>query len=112
VGWYAPIKGPGTYVELPASHPSDYKVYKGVGDQKSQADGFALTDSGKAFVTQHTYEKQTTYALDKASGQWSEVALPGADPMVRLEGSEKETLVFEDTKGLVFYDTPQSLAQR
>ena len=112
VGWYAPIDGPGTYVELPASHPSDYKVYKGLGNQKSQADGFALTDSGKVFVTQHAHYEQTTYALDKASGQWSEVSLTGADPMVRLEGSEKETLVFEDPKGLGFYDMAQSLANR
>src|SRR5579875_1583710 len=83
VGWYAPINGPGTYVELPASHPSEYKVYKGLGDQKSQADGFALTDSGKAFVTQHTQYKQTNYLLDPVSGQWNEVAFPGGDSIVR-----------------------------
>ena len=112
VGWYAPIKGAGTYVELPATHPSDYKVYPGFGDEKGEADGFALTDSGKAFVTHHAHDKQTTYLLDRASGQWSEVSFPGGDPRMRLEGSEKETLVFEDPKGLVFYDTPQSLAQR
>ncbi len=112
VGWYSPIKGAGTYVELPASHPSDYKVYQGLGDQKGEADGFALTDSGKVLVTHYAQYKQTTYTLDRASGQWSEVSFPGGDPRMRLEGSEKETLVFEDPKGLVFYDTPQSLAQR
>ncbi|HEX3684616.1 MAG TPA: hypothetical protein VHU83_18915 [Bryobacteraceae bacterium] len=112
VGWYGPIKGAGTYVELPTSHPSDYKVYPGLGDKKGEADGFALTDSGKAFVTHYAQEKQTTYLLDHVSGQWNEVSFPGGDPRMRLEGSEKETLVFEDPKGLVFYDTPQSLASR
>lgn len=112
VGWYSPMKGPGTYIELRASHPSEYKVYKGLAGQNGEADGFALTDSGKVFVTHYADEKQTTYLLDRASSEWSEVSLPNADPRLRLEGSEKETLVFENVKGLLFFDTPQSLANR
>ena len=109
IGWYSPVRGQGAYVELDPSLDG-YKVYKGVPDEKGQAAGFALTDSGKVFVTHYTPNKQATYALDRASNQWTEVPLP--DSSLVAAGSEKETIVFKGLKGLLFFDPLQSLSNR
>lgn len=110
VGWYSPIHGPGTYVELSPTL-DNVKVYNGLSNEKGQADGFALTESGKVFVTHYAQQKQATYTLDRASSHWTEVPFAASDSLV-LRGSEKNTLVFESVKGLLFFDMPQSLANR
>jgi hypothetical protein len=80
-----------------------YKVYPGIPDQTSRAAGFTLTESGEAFVTNSSQNGRATYTLDRASGQWREVTLPGSEsPVVR--GSEKNTLVFSSAGGLLFYE--------
>ena len=72
-----------------------------------------MTPSGEAFLTHYLpYNPPLNYALDRTAKRWNEVAFPGSDPMMTLEGSENETLVFEDTKGLAFFDPLQSLANR
>jgi hypothetical protein len=110
VGWYSPVNGQGTYVELSPTLDS-FNVYSGIADSKGQAAGFALTESGKVFVTHYKPEKQATYMLDRALRQWKEVTLPEADSL-KVIGSERDTLVFESVKGLLFFDAPQSLANR
>jgi hypothetical protein len=102
LGWYAPLDGQATYVELSPSL-NDYKVYHGISDERSRVLGFTLTDSGKAFITDDTQGKRATYTLDRVSDQWTAIPLPQSESLV-LEGSETETLVFERAKRLLFFE--------
>src|ERR1700761_8136222 len=106
VGWYSPTQGPGTYIEFSPANPKEYKVYSGLPDAKSRAQGFALTDSGKAFVTNEVDYKIATYTLDRATNQWTAVSFPSSDSSspLTLRGSEKDTLVLEGVHGLHFFD--------
>lgn len=68
VGWYAPTRGQATYVEFSATLEK-YKECRGIPNDEGQTTGFALTDSGKVFVTHYAHDKQSTYTRDPASGK-------------------------------------------
>lgn len=104
IGWYSPTQGPGVYIELSPANPKDYKVYSGPPDARSRAQGFALTESGKVFLTNDVDNRRGTYTLDRTTNQWNAVTLPNSDSSLVLSGSEKDTLVLEGMAGLHFFD--------
>lgn len=100
VGWYGPEGETGIYIELPITEGGTPHRYPGMPGSIGQTDvtGFALMDSGEAFLTYKAPDGTfTLYALDRKNGKWAPVHVPPDAPAWLpdgLYGADGDSLVF------------------
>jgi hypothetical protein len=117
VGWYSSIHGAGNYVEFSTQtmKPEEYP-----GLPKLSANGlvvgFALTESGKAFVSfedhaapaapSATYHHRRVYMFDRPTSSWVPVQAPAiaGEQEPHLLGSSGEQIVLRGANSYSFVD--------
>ena len=109
VGWYSPVDGEGVYVEMSPDLRSS-KVYAGLPSSLGfgMVLGFALTESGGAYLTYSSYSgsaDRPTFTLDRQANRWAQIPLPttvGGEASWVLKGEENGMLVLRGERALHF----------
>jgi hypothetical protein len=104
IGWYSPIDGEAVYVEM-SPDLSSSSLAPGIAAGQGRVLGFALTESGGAYLTWGSDEGKglPNYMFDRTSNRWNpmSLSLPG-EHLFRLRGQENGRLVFRGPKATHF----------